>query len=142
MKRLSRGSGIQACRIRAGYRTAHAAADAMGVKRGTYVNWEQGRTFPRFDEVLMLAGAFGCSVDELYGRHASAASAGEPSDAEVARDGRLRYVVSRWGSLDDAQRDVVRALVACLAGELPAQGVRRVRAAVDAVLRSALRGAE
>lgn len=135
MKRLSRGSGIQACRMRAGFRTANDAADAMGVKRGTYVNWEQGRTFPRFEEVLMLACAFACSVDELYGRNAPVTSADVLGGGEAERDDRLRYVVSRWGSLDDGQRDVVRALVACLAGEMPAQGVRRVRAAVDAVLR-------
>lgn len=55
---------LRAARIKAGYASATAAAQAMGVRPSTYMGHENGTT-PYTRQVLRYATAFHCSTDYL-----------------------------------------------------------------------------
>ena len=40
----------------------------LGIKRNTYSDWENGKTEPRFDNLVKLADFFNVSLDWLFGR--------------------------------------------------------------------------
>lgn len=44
-----------------------ALADASGVSKGAIARYETGRSIPRVDVAVSLAGALGCSCDVLIG---------------------------------------------------------------------------
>ncbi len=41
------------------------AAKLFGVSRTTIANWESGTKFPKIDRLLMIADAYGVTVDDL-----------------------------------------------------------------------------
>lgn len=43
-------------------------AEILGIKRNTYSDWENGKTEPRFDNLVKLADFFNVSLDWLFGR--------------------------------------------------------------------------
>jgi len=45
-------------------------ADKIGVKKGTYANWETGKRKPKFETVAKLAKALGVRVTDLLGNEA------------------------------------------------------------------------
>ncbi len=61
------GLCIRPLRESAGLST-YDMADKMGVSQTSYFNWETGRAYPSADKLPKLAGIFGVSIDELYGR--------------------------------------------------------------------------
>lgn len=48
-------------------------AEAMGVKRATYANYECGRRSPDKDGLILLAEFYKISIDELVGYHKNSA---------------------------------------------------------------------
>lgn len=42
--------------------------EILGIKRNTYSDWENGKTEPRFDNLVKLADFFNVSLDWLFGR--------------------------------------------------------------------------
>lgn len=101
-------NGIQRCRIAAGFSSAKEAAQSLDIPKETYVGWEQGRAFPRFEQVTQLADLFDCSIDELYGRHTHGSFPAETKGPDV-------YAVD-LSSLNEAGRQSVRLLVDLLEG--------------------------
>ena len=56
------------CRKAAGMRP-ESAASALGVSVSTLYHWETGQTSPRVAKLLSMADVYGCSTDDLLGRH-------------------------------------------------------------------------
>ena len=52
----------------AGYKSAQALADALGIKRGTLASWESGARDIPMDKAIKLCDLLGCSLDQLCGR--------------------------------------------------------------------------
>ena len=50
-------------------------ADALGVSRSTYANYESGRRSPDIDLLISLADFYGMSLDELTGHKVKASNA-------------------------------------------------------------------
>ena len=61
------GLNLRPLRERSGM-TVCAVAAQMGITQSAYTFWEQDRTYPSADKLPKLAGIFGVSIDELYGR--------------------------------------------------------------------------
>ena len=65
---------LQKLRKEAGFRSAKAFAESLGVPAATYTDWEQGRRLPALDMLWQIADALGdamgrhVSLDELAGR--------------------------------------------------------------------------
>lgn len=59
---------LQELRKAAGYKSANAFADHMGLKRGTYTDYEQGRISISLEQAWAFADEFNCTLDELAGR--------------------------------------------------------------------------
>lgn len=59
---------LQDLRKRAGYRSAKAYAEHLGIKVGTYTDYEQGRTVMSLERAWYIADDLDCTLDELAGR--------------------------------------------------------------------------
>lgn len=59
---------LQELRKAAGYKSANAFADHMGLKRGTYTDYEQGRISISLEQAWAFADEFDVTLDELAGR--------------------------------------------------------------------------
>ena len=58
IKRLRKNKGLKQQEL----------AEILGIKRNTYSDWENGKTEPRFDNLVKLADLFDVSLDWLFGR--------------------------------------------------------------------------
>lgn len=56
---------LRALRANIGF-TQEQVADAIGVNRNTYANWEKYITFPDVPQLLLLSRLFKCSLDAFY----------------------------------------------------------------------------
>ena len=63
-------TNLQALRKAAGYKSANAFADAIGMKRSTYTDYEQGRRLFTLERACEFADILHCTLDELAGREA------------------------------------------------------------------------
>ena len=59
---------LQRLRKKAGYRSANAYADHMGIKRATYTSYEQGTRPMSLWQAWEFADDLGCTIDEIAGR--------------------------------------------------------------------------
>lgn len=59
---------LQYFRKRAGYRSAKAFAEHLGMSARTYTNYEQGATKLTLAAAWVFADELGCTLDELAGR--------------------------------------------------------------------------
>lgn len=62
------GKSLQKARKEAGYRNASDYAKHMGMKPGTYTDYEQGRRVFMLDKAWEFADDLGMTLDELVGR--------------------------------------------------------------------------
>lgn len=56
---------LEAARVNA-HLTQKEAAEALGVTRGTIINWEKGRIIPGVPEMEMLSKIYNISVDYIF----------------------------------------------------------------------------
>lgn len=100
-------TNLQKMRKRAGYKSAKAFADAMGISKDTYTGYEQGRISFTVEKACEFADALGCSLDELAGRSWNDPKEKErpdPGDLITAMDGIARYLHdSGYENLGDVQ---------------------------------------
>lgn len=68
------GKALQAARKRAGYKSAKAFAEHMGLNVSTYTDYEQGRLMFTLNQAWEFADALGCTLDSLAGRKAPVTS--------------------------------------------------------------------
>ena len=62
---------LQEYRIRAGFKSAKAFAEHMGINPYTYTNYEQGVSKLTLAQAWAFADELGCTLDELAGREVS-----------------------------------------------------------------------
>lgn len=48
--------------------TQKELAEQIGIKRNSYSDWENGKTEPSYENLVMLADLFDVSLDWLFGR--------------------------------------------------------------------------
>lgn len=65
--------------------TQKQVAEALGIKRPRYGDWERGTTTPNLKDAINMADLFRCTLDELAGRDfpAKATPALSPDEAHV-----------------------------------------------------------
>ena len=62
------GRNLQRLRKEAGFKSAKAFAEYVGISTARYTEYEQGRRCFNYDQAWEFADALGCSMDELAGR--------------------------------------------------------------------------
>lgn len=77
------GKNLQKMRKAAGYKSAKDFALHMGMKPGTYIDYEQGRRVFMLDKAWEFADEFECTLDELVGRKSKIDSLDDPSEQEL-----------------------------------------------------------
>lgn len=78
-------TNLQKLRKQAGWKSAHAFADHMGISRSTYTHYEQGNIVMPLDKACAFADEFDVSLDELLGRTPPTKKARQESQAERRR---------------------------------------------------------
>lgn len=76
-------TNLQILRKRAGFKSAKAFAEHIGMNPGSYTNYEQGIRMMNLEVAWKLADEFGCTLDELAGREAPAITFTDPSQAAL-----------------------------------------------------------
>ena len=61
-------TNLQAMRKAAGFKSARAFAEHIGMNVSTYTDYEQGRRMFALEQAWEFADALGCTLDELAGR--------------------------------------------------------------------------
>lgn len=89
-------------------------ADALGIKKARYGDWERETTMVNLRDAVRVADLFGCTLDELVSRR--------PKPNVVSLSERELAVVRSMRETDTRGRDAI----ACLA-ECEAEAVRRLR---------------
>lgn len=80
------GDCLQELRKKAGFSSANAFADSLGINRGTYTGYEQGKGMFSYEQAWIMADALKCSMDELGGRKwPPDGDTATPEEAELAR---------------------------------------------------------
>lgn len=75
---------LQAIRKQAGYKSAKAFADHIGMPVGTYTDYEQGRRMFTLEKAWEFADALDCTLDELAGRKAPNRASGDARMGSIA----------------------------------------------------------
>ena len=76
-------TNLQELRKAAGYGSARAFAEAVGISVNTYTGYEQDRIKLTLEKAWQLADALGCTLDELAGREWSPSEYSDPRQAEL-----------------------------------------------------------
>lgn len=74
---------LQEFRKAAGYKSAAAFADHIGMNPRTYTNYEQGKRGMDVEVIWRFADAFNCSIDELLGREAPKPKEDDPIQRSI-----------------------------------------------------------
>lgn len=74
---------LQAIRKRAGYKSAVAFAERIGMPKDTYTAIEQGKTGLSLERAWFFADILGCTLDELAGRESPAPTYADLDQAEL-----------------------------------------------------------
>lgn len=69
---------LQEIRKSAGFKSARAFAEHIGMSVGTYTNYEQGKNGMDAEILWQFADALDCTVDELIGRETPKPNADDP----------------------------------------------------------------
>lgn len=93
---------LKELRRRAGYATAEAFAEAVGMSVHTYRRYESGSINLYLDTACDLCDALGCTLDELAGR-------GEPKRSE-----RVDAMMYAYINLDERGKQAVEAVAQSL----------------------------
>lgn len=99
---------LQEMRKRAGYKSARAFAERIGMSLNTYNNYEQGVTKLTLEKAWEFADVLECSLDELAGRK-------WPPDDLTSIDPRRRTLIESYDALTDDGKTLASELVASVA---------------------------
>lgn len=99
---------LQEMRKRAGYKSARAFAERIGMSLNTYNNYEQGVTKLTLEKAWEFADVLECSLDELAGRK-------WPPDDLASIDPRRRTLIESYDALTDDGKTLASELVASVA---------------------------
>lgn len=102
-------TNLQAMRKKAGYRSARAFAEHIGMNVATYTDYEQGRHSFTLEKAWEFADLLGCSLDELAGRQ------WPPEGAAAPADPRREALLASYDQLNDDGRTIASEAVASMA---------------------------
>ena len=123
-------------RKKAGFKSAKAFADSIGMNPATYTDYEQGRRAFTLEKAWEFADVLECSLDELAGRR-------WPPEDLASIDPRRRAMIESYDALTDDGKTLASEMVASVArdplrradapgaggaGSQPAQAGERVSA--------------
>lgn len=74
-------TNLQTLRKAAGFRSAKAFAEEIGMPVGTYTDYEQGRRNFTLEMAWRFADMFDCTLDELAGRDFHPSDGAQPPEA-------------------------------------------------------------
>ena len=98
------GKQLQTLRKNAGYKSAKAFADVIGIEPGKYTAYEQGQSTLGFETAWIIADALNCSLDELGGRNWASPKA-------TYTDERQRLINHAFSTLNDAGKSQALMMV-------------------------------
>ena len=87
-------------RRRAGFKSAKAFAEHLGMSAGTYIEYEQGRRSFTLKRAWEFADELGCTIDELAGRSYS---------PHTVTDPRREELLGYWDACSKERRDTLLA---------------------------------
>lgn len=99
---------LQAMRKKAGFKSAKAFADSIGMNPATYTDYEQGRRAFTLEKAWEFADVLECSLDELAGRR-------WPPEDLASIDPRRRAMVDAYDALTDDGKTLASEMVASVA---------------------------
>ena len=99
---------LQEMRKRAGYKSARAFAETIGMSLNTYNNYEQGATRLTLEKAWEFADVLECSLDELAGRR-------WPPEDLASIDPRRRAMIESYDALTDDGKTLASEMVASVA---------------------------
>lgn len=99
---------LQAMRKKAGFKSAKAFADSIGMNPATYTDYEQGRRAFTLEKAWEFADVLECSLDELAGRR-------WPPEDLVSIDPRRRAMIESYDALTDDGKTLASEMVASVA---------------------------
>lgn len=96
---------LQAMRKRAGFSSAKAFAEHMGISASTYTQYEQGQRSMSLEKAWEFADVLNCTLDELAGRefHPAEERSADPFESELVDAYRSLDVRGKMHVLDDAR---------------------------------------
>lgn len=86
---------LQAMRKRAGFKSAKAFAEHVGMSVSTYTKYEQGMSEMSLERAWKFADALDCTLDELAGRKAPNRASG---------DARMGSIADNYESMNETGR--------------------------------------
>lgn len=95
-------------RKKAGYKSAKAFAERIGMNVYTYTNYEQGKANFTLAQAWEFADVLECSLDELAGRR-------WPPDDLTTMDPRRRTMIESYDALTDDGKTLASEMVASVA---------------------------
>lgn len=108
------GKHLQASRKAAGYRSAKAFADRMGLKLGRYTSYEQGVAPFTIEQAWEFANVLGVGIDELVGHEAT---------REYA-DPRQEQMNGCYETLNEESKEIIAGVVASFAADADRRTVK------------------
>lgn len=105
-------SNLQAMRKRAGYKSAVAFAEHMGINPYTYTDYEQGRIALSLEQAWEFADELHCTLDELAGRdfHPPGEMVSDPFERELVDCSRESTVDGKANILGNARGQAALSL--------------------------------
>ena len=101
---------LQAMRKRAGFKSAKAFAEHIGMAVGTYTDYEQGRRMFTLEKACEFARELDCTLDELAGRV-------PPQTAqETAYDARQASLNDYYESISDESKAALTETARIMSG--------------------------
>lgn len=101
------GKNLQKMRKAAGFKSAKAFAEHIGVNPNTYTQYEQGLVSISFELAWAIADALDCTLDELGGRAI-------PNNGPAYNDDRQRLMNHAYSTMNDAGKSQAAQLVSAL----------------------------
>ena len=95
-------------RKKAGFKSAKAFADSIGMNPATYTDYEQGRRAFTLEKAWEFADVLECSLDELAGRR-------WPPEDLASIDPRRRAMIESYDALTDDGKTLASEMVASVA---------------------------
>lgn len=111
------GKCLQQLRKQAGYKSAAAFAEELGIKVGTYTTYEQGKASFSIETAWDMADVLDVTLDELVGRE-------WPPGSSPALTADERKLVDDYRRADESDRPALASMAAAVAyaGEAKNEG--------------------
>lgn len=105
-------TNLQAMRKRAGFKSAKAFAEYMGVNVSTYTKYEQGLSEMSLERAWEFADALHCSLDEIAGR-----TTPESDKQDEFEDERQANLNDYYESMDDESKAAITETARIMSGK-------------------------